>query len=117
MWRWSRPIAANFSGGWSGMPGSVSDGLDRDGATLGGRPQHGVNQVVYAQCLAAGDARGAIPVDRVEEIGKQGAVRIVGKRHRIGAAAGALLLAGARLAPVLVMDRDHAGGDHRSALA
>ena len=68
--------------------------------------QDGVDEAVHAQRLAAGDARVAVLIERIEEVGEQGAVGVVRESHRIGAAAGALLFADALLAAIVVVDRD-----------
>src|SRR5919106_3459720 len=114
MWRWSRPIAANFSGGWSAMADSKrSGGLDRDGPALAGGAQHGVDEMVDPERLAAGDARAAILIDRIEEVGEQRAMGVVRECHRIGTAAGALLLPEALLASVVPVQSHHPSRENR----
>src|SRR5918996_4788107 len=114
MWRWSRPIAASFRGGWSAMADSKRSGsLDRDGPALAGGAQHGIDEVVDPERLAAAHARAAILLDRIEEVGEQRAMGVVRERHRIGAAAGALLLAEALLAAVVPVQRHHPSRENR----
>src|SRR5688500_4011778 len=55
-------------------------------------------------------------VDGVEEIDDQRLMRFMREGHGVGAAAGTLFGAMALLAPVLPMERQRAGRQHRGAL-
>ena len=89
----------------------VVDVGERDGRVRLRRCEHRIDQVVDRERCAAAVGRCAAGVERVQEFGEHGAMRIVGERHRIGAAAVHAVLAGRFVPPVVPVEVELAAGE------
>jgi len=75
-----------------------------------------IDQPMHLERLASADRRLAFAVERVEEVGDDGAVPVIRERHRIGPGAAATELGlQFRDAPVMVRDYKVAAGERRGS--